>query len=69
MAETIYRVTWKDVDTGPDVDHVRDFRDIDQGYDYYQMMQRACGRLQGEVGSRRLVITGGGFGHARSTAV
>ncbi|MBB4714447.1 hypothetical protein [Streptomyces luteogriseus] len=43
MAETIYRVTWKDVDTGPDVDHVRDFRDIDQGYDYYQMMQRHAG--------------------------
>lgn len=33
-----YRVTWKSIDTGEE--HVRDFNDIDQGYDFYQLMQR-----------------------------
>ncbi|WP_428956247.1 hypothetical protein [Streptomyces sp. cg35] len=40
MAEETYRVTWKHVDTGKDHVHVQEFRDIDQGYDFYQMMQR-----------------------------
>ncbi|MFF2010313.1 hypothetical protein ACFVWY_14740 [Streptomyces sp. NPDC058195] len=39
MAEKVYRVTWKSVDPARE-EHVQDFRDIDQGYDFYLMMQR-----------------------------
>ncbi|MFC5216177.1 hypothetical protein [Streptomyces coerulescens] len=38
MAVTKYRVTWKNIETGEEC--VKEFNDIDQGYDYYQMMQR-----------------------------
>jgi hypothetical protein len=33
-----YRVTWRNIDTG--AEEVREFDDVDQGYDFYQMMQR-----------------------------
>ncbi|MGW5097806.1 hypothetical protein ACWEQ1_26050 [Streptomyces nodosus] len=33
-----YRVTWKNINTGEE--HAEDFNDVDQGYDFYQMMQR-----------------------------
>lgn len=33
-----YRVTWKSIDTGET--YMRDFTDADQGYDFYQMIQR-----------------------------
>jgi hypothetical protein len=35
-----YRVTWKHVDTGKDHVHVREFDDVDQGYDFYHDVQR-----------------------------
>lgn len=34
-----YRVTWKSPDTGED--HSKDFVDVDNGYDFYQQMQRS----------------------------
>jgi hypothetical protein len=35
---THYRVTWKSIETGEL--HVREFSDVDQGYSYYELMQR-----------------------------
>ena len=36
-----YRVTWKVVDTG--AVHTSEFKDVDQGYDFYQQMKRTAG--------------------------
>lgn len=39
MSEAVYRVTWKSVEPAQE-DHERVFTDIDQGYSFYEMMQR-----------------------------
>jgi hypothetical protein len=37
-----YRVTWRSVDSGGE-QHTRDFSDVDQGYSFYQDMQKSGG--------------------------
>lgn len=33
-----YRVTWREFDSGEE--HAREFDDVDQGYEFYRLMQR-----------------------------
>ncbi|MFF4230858.1 hypothetical protein [Streptomyces sp. NPDC001820] len=40
MPEKKYRVTWKHTSTGKDHVHVKEFKNIDHGYDFYQSVQR-----------------------------
>lgn len=39
----IYRVSWKSIDDGDE--HARDFTDVDQGYSFYESMQKTAGAI------------------------